>query len=888
MHTTKQLSRSKEEVLKPMGLRSSVFIVPNFLFLFFRASYGADSITQTQSLSDGKTLVSKGGSFELGFFRPGSSTNRYLGIWYKNIPDKTVVWVANRGSPINDSSGFLMINGTGSLLLLSQNKKVVWSTSPPRQSQNLLLQLLDSGNLVVRDERTDNPEDYVWQSFDYPSDTLLPGMKHGWDLRRGLNRRLTSWKNWEDPSPGDFTFEIQLHNYPDTYIWKGSQIFYRTGPWNGIRTSGSPSLKPNLIYQFTFVTNEDEVYFMYTLKNKSVITRVVINQSFERYTWVATEKIWNLYSTLPKDLCDSYALCGAYGNCIISDSPVCQCLKGFRPKSEEKWDSTDWTQGCVPKKPLSCQDKHKHGFLKFAGLKLPDTKNTWVDRTINLKECRIKCLDNCSCMAFTNVNITGGGTGCVIWFGDLLDIRQFETGGQDLYIRMDASELESADGPEKKIAAIVVASVAVVSGLLLGGCYIFRSRKNAEEAAEKSEKFGQGRDIQEEDMELPILNLSTIARATDDFSFDNKLGEGGFGPVYKGVLEDGQEIAVKRLSKISRQGQNEFKNEVLLIAKLQHRNLVRLLGCCAEEEEKLLVYEYMPNRSLDAFIFDFGMARIFGGDQTEGNTNRVVGTYGYMAPEYASDGYFSTKSDVFSFGILLLEIISGKKSRGVFHQDQSLNLIGYAWRLWKEGSPLGLMDACLKDSHCSSEVLRCIHISLLCVEQHPEDRPSMSTVVLMLGCENALPQPKQPGFFTGKHSHDQAPSSSKYAFDGLFSIKSDVFSFGILLLEIVSGKRNRGLSNQDRQNLVGYVWSLWKDDRPSEVMDTLIEDSHSFSEVLRCIHISFLCVQQRPEDRPNMSSVVLMLGSESSLPPPKEPGFFTEEELHQSPSFLFK
>ncbi|KAB1215267.1 hypothetical protein CJ030_MR4G027352 [Morella rubra] len=747
-----------------MGRLPSVFIVPNLLLLFFKASYGVDSITQTQSLIDGKTLVSKEGSFELGFFRPGSSTNRYLGIWYKNnIADKTVVWVANRGSPINNSSGFLMINGTGSLLLLSQTRKVIWSTSPPRQqSQNLLLQLLDSGNLVLRDERTDNPEDYVWQSFDYPSDTLLPGMKHGWDLRRGLNRRLTSWRNWEDPSPGDFTFEIQLHNYPEGYIWKGSKIFFRSGPWNGIGTSASPSLKQNSIYQFTFVNNEDEVYFLYTLENKSVITRIVINQSdtpFERFTWVDTEKIWNLYSALPTDLCDSYARCGANGNCIISESPVCQCLKGFRPKSEEKWNLTDWSQGCVHKKPLSCQDKHRHEFLKFGGLKLPDTKNTWVDRGINLKECRTKCLGNCSCMAFTNENITGGGTGCVIWFGDLLDIRQFETGGQDLYIRMDVSELESAEGRKKKIAAIVVASVAVVSGLLLGSCYIFRRRKNSK--AKKSGELGHGSDDKEEDTELPILNLSIIARATDGFSFDNKLGEGGFGPVYKGVLEDGREIAVKRLSKISRQGLNEFKNEVILIAKLQHRNLVRLLGCCIEGEEKLLVYEYMPNRSLDAFIFDFGMARIFGGDQTQGNTNRVVGTYGYMAPEYASDGYFSTKSDVFSFGILLLEIISGKKSRGLFHQDPSLNLIGYAWRLWKENKPMELMDACLEDSHCSSEVLRCIHISLLCVEQRPEDRPSMSSVVLMLGSENALPHPKQPGFITGKHPHDQAHSSSR-------------------------------------------------------------------------------------------------------------------------------
>ncbi|KAJ0101131.1 hypothetical protein Patl1_04477 [Pistacia atlantica] len=157
-------------------------------------------------------------------------------------------------------------------------------------------------------------------------------------------------------------------------------------------------------------------------------------------------------------------------------------------------------------------------------------------------------------------------------------------------------------------------------------------------------------------------------------------------------------------------------------------------------------------------ISDFGLARTFGGDETEGNTKRVVGTYGYMAPEYATDGLFSVKSDVFSFGILMLEIVSGSKNRGFYHLDDNHNLIGHAWKLWNEGKQLELIDSVLGDQSCNlSEAIRCIHISLLCVQQYPEDRPNMSSVVVMLGSENELPQPKQPGFLMDRKS--QGPDS---------------------------------------------------------------------------------------------------------------------------------
>ncbi|KAH9796477.1 cysteine-rich receptor-like protein kinase 10 [Citrus sinensis] len=310
---------------------------------------------------------------------------------------------------------------------------------------------------------------------------------------------------------------------------------------------------------------------------------------------------------------------------------------------------------------------------------------------------------------------------------------------------------------------------------------------------------------QEESQAFPLfpLDLIDIVKATQDFSQENKLGEGGFGPVYKGVLADGKEIAVKRLSRTSGQGLQEFKNEVTVIAKLQHKNLVRLLGCCLEENESLLIYEYMPNKSLDVFLFDstrsvqldwkrrisiikgiargilylhedsrlkiihrdlktsnvlldhemnpkisdFGMARIFGGNQSKANTNRVVGTYGYMAPEYAMGGIFSVKSDVFSFGVVLLEIISGKKSTGFYHSEHGPSLLAYIWKLWCEGHAAELMDSVVKQSCDQAELLKYIHIGLLCVQGDPIDRPTMSSVAVMLASDIlTLPKPTQPAF----------------------------------------------------------------------------------------------------------------------------------------------
>ncbi|KAF2303569.1 hypothetical protein GH714_019233 [Hevea brasiliensis] len=366
---------------------------------------------------------------------------------------------------------------------------------------------------------------------------------------------------------------------------------------------------------------------------------------------------------------------------------------------------------------------------------------------------------------------------------------------------------------KKRVLAIPVLSAAFTIFIIAIFAFLWlRKKKKMGEKRKGLFPTMVGNELLEnrEYTDLPFFNLRTVSTATNNFSPANRLGRGGFGTVYKGQLHNGQEIAVKRLSQSSVQGIEEFKNEVTLIAKLQHRNLVKLLGCCIQGEEQMLIYEYLPNKSLDYFIFDqkersvlcwskrfdiivgiargilylhhdsrlriihrdlktsnvlldadmnpkisdFGIARIFIGDEAQDQTKRIVGTYGYMAPEYVVFGKFSTKSDVFSFGVILLEILCGKKNSSCYMEDLSLNLIGHVWELWRRERALDIVDSCLKESSLPLEVMRCIQIGLLCVQEDARDRPTMPNVVLMLNGETFLPSPKQPAFIFKRNCSD--------------------------------------------------------------------------------------------------------------------------------------
>ncbi|XP_021809031.1 serine/threonine-protein kinase BRI1-like 1, partial [Prunus avium] len=370
--------------------------------------------------------------------------------------------------------------------------------------------------------------------------------------------------------------------------------------------------------------------------------------------------------------------------------------------------------------------------------------------------------------------------GYVVW-----QVSQDDNSELSLAAAATAQERPSSGQKKRRLLIIMLTTTASVI-LILGSvmCY-FRMRILKSKAKESESRANYKADtagiFNSNVPNLQVFGIAVIEAATEGFSIENKLGEGGYGPVYKGVLPNGQEIAVKKLSKASTQGFEEFKNEVMLTAKLQHVNLVRVLGFCIEHHEQMLIYEYMPKKSLDLYLFDpirryqldwrkrvsiiegvtqgllylqeysrltiihrdlkasnilldeemrpkisdFGMARIFTKDEQEANTSRIVGTYGYVPPEYVKNGLYSTKSDVYSFGVLLVQIISGKKNAASYGPNEDLNLLEYAYELWKEGKGMEFMDPSLDDTHSLCKLMRCLQIALLCVQENANDRPSM-------------------------------------------------------------------------------------------------------------------------------------------------------------------
>ncbi|XAR53753.1 Non-specific serine/threonine protein kinase [Bertholletia excelsa] len=427
---------------------------------------------------------------------------------------------------------------------------------------------------------------------------------------------------------------------------------------------------------------------------------------------------------------------------------------------------------------------------------------------LSSKDCRA-CLDEAVSGLSTCCDGSQGGRFVFPSCGVRYELYKFFSVNSTIPPPMSAPPGKGGASSHVLIPIIIAVSVSV---LLLVPCLYFLWRKAKKKYYDPANYNRVG--IEVTTVDSLQYDLATVKAATNNFSDASKIGEGGFGYVYEGTLASGQEIAVKRLAKDSTQGEQEFKNEVLLVAKLRHRNIVRLLGFCLEGEEKILIYEYVPNKSLDLLLFDaekrktldwtkryniigglargifylhedsglrvihrdlkasnvlldgemnakisdFGMAKLFGGNQTQGNTTRVVGTYGYMPPEYAMQGKFSIQSDIFSFGVLILEIVSGMDNNSLCQSNSDKDLQGYAWKFWNEGTPLKLMDPTLEGTYSSNEVMKCIHIGLLCVQEDPDARPSMAKVVLMLNNHSTnLPVPQRPALFLGSRSGSALP-----------------------------------------------------------------------------------------------------------------------------------
>ncbi|KAL0562117.1 hypothetical protein IC582_002568 [Cucumis melo] len=783
-------------------------------------------LTQGQELRFGSQLISPTGIFVLGFYNPNSLNNAtYLGISY-NFNHQKPIWIANPNSPIfaNDSASMgLVVDANGSLII--QNGSYFFSLFDVGESitsSSAVLQ--DDGNFVLRElNRDGSVKEILWQSFDHPTDTLLPGMKIGINHKTNSTWSLTSWRNEESPKPGAFRLGMNPNNTFELVMFIRDALFWRSGNWE----DGSfEFLENNKGINFNRVSNENETYFIYFSFNNNYRTEStsVIQTQFR------LKEDGNLRMNMNNDDYE-HSICPL----LEKDNEGCVWKKQHKMPQCRNWL---YPYGVAFKTMFvhTLEDA-------INASSSSSSSSSYKDTNLTRFECETICIYDCDCIGFGVSKLEDGNGGCEIWKSGAKIVLMDEGQRQGWFLDGEESDPPAPSphpypynyGNGKMEVWVPVTIGLALSTIFLLLCFIIYANWRTQ-IIEVLGKFKKcflrrmwfitedckilGMVIRQitdwkKNPELQFFDFETIVSATNNFGDECKLGKGGFGPVYKGVMTDGQEVAIKRLSKNSGQGLVEFKNETILIAKLQHTNLVRLIGCCLHKEEKLLVYEYMPNKSLDFFLFDlekklildwkkrlhviqgiiqgliylhhysririihrdlkvsnillddemnakisdFGMAKVFKPPEHETNTGRVVGTYGYISPEYAMEGIFSIKSDVYSFGILLLEIVTSRKNYNNYDTERPLNLIGYAWELWVNGRGEELIDSGLFTSDDQKpKALRCIHVSLLCVQQIPADRPTMLDIYFMISNDSAqLPSPKQPAFFVAQNPNSSEP-----------------------------------------------------------------------------------------------------------------------------------
>ena len=400
-------------------------------------SPAVDAVSDTDSLSVGQvitsseTLVSSGKFFELGFFRPGQSRNYYVGIWYKNIPERSVVWVANRDQPLTSSSPVLTISSEGNLVI--EDGRITYRVSENvSSSQNTTATLLDSGNFVLRNEKLG----LLWQSFDYPSHTFLPGMKLGYSRKTGKVWSLTSWKSRDDPSVGDAELKMETGKSNAFSLMKRSQIVWTSGVWDGYIFSLVPEMTLNYIFNYSLYTDENETYFIYSIKD-SFISRCILDVSgqVEQMSWLGDRQAWFIFWSQPRTSC---VACGPFSICNTATGS-CQCLQGFFIGSDK-----NLSDECVRRTALQCGDNsadREDRFLRMHNVKLPSPDK--VLKLPGIEECKSACLNNCACTAYA-YNSSGV---CSSWDGKLYDLEQLSKNeGETIFIKLAASELPKPGG----------------------------------------------------------------------------------------------------------------------------------------------------------------------------------------------------------------------------------------------------------------------------------------------------------------------------------------------------------------------------------------------------------------------------------------------------------
>ena len=323
----------------------------SLLLLTMLLSFCYATITPTSPLLINQTLRSSNEVYELGFFSPNNTKNQYVGIWFKDTTPRVVVWVANREKPVTDSMANLSISSNGSLLLFDGKHGIVWSSGVTFASNRSHVELSDSGNIIVVDNISERT---LWQSFDHLGDILLQSSFLMYNLATGEKRFLTSWKSYNDPSPGDFVAQITPQVPSQGFIMKGSTPYWRSGPWAKTRFTGLPLMDESFTSPFSLHQDVNgSGYFSYSEKDYN-LSRIVLTSEGSLEVFRHNGTTWEFNYQTPAHSCDSYDACGPFGLCVSSVPPKCKCFKGFEQKYTEEWKRGNWTGGCVRQTELLC------------------------------------------------------------------------------------------------------------------------------------------------------------------------------------------------------------------------------------------------------------------------------------------------------------------------------------------------------------------------------------------------------------------------------------------------------------------------------------------------------------------------------------------------------
>lgn len=739
--------------------------------------------------NDGIFLESNNSDFGFGFVTTQASVTLFtLSIIHKS--STKLIWSANRASPVSNSDKLVFEDNGNVVLRREGGGPEVWRLDNSGKNASRI-ELRDSGNLVV--VSVDGTS--IWESFDHPTDTLITNQA----FKEGM--KLTS-----NPSSSNMTYALEIKSgdmvlsvnslTPQVY-WSMGNARERIINKDGVVTSSSLlgnswrffDEKQVLLWQFVFSDNKDDnATWIAVLGNNGVI-------SFSNL--VSGASAADSSTKIPSDQCATPEPCGSYFVC--SGSKLCGCVPGL---SQARSDcKTGITSPCkktkdnttLPLQLVNAGDGVDYFALGFAP---PFSKKT------NLDSCKEFCNNNCSCLGLFFQNSSGN---CFLfdWIGSF---KSSGNGGSGLvsYIKIASNGAGGGDSGEEDgkhfpyIVIIVVVTVFIIGVLIFVAFRIHRRKKMILEAPQESSEEDN---FLENLSGMPIrFTYKDLQSATNNFSV--KLGQGGFGSVYEGTLPDGSRLAVKKLEGIG-QGKKEFRAEVSIIGSIHHLHLVRLRGFCAEGAHRLLAYEFLSKGSLERWIFrkkdgdvlldwdtrfnialgtakglaylhedcdarivhcdikpenilldnnfnakvsDFGLAKLMTREQSHVFTT-MRGTRGYLAPEWITNYAISEKSDVYSYGMVLLELIGGRKNYDPSETSEKCHFPSFAFKKMEEGKLMEIVDGKMKNVDVNDErVQRAMKTALWCIQEDMQTRPSMSKVVQML--EGVFPVVQPPSSST--------------------------------------------------------------------------------------------------------------------------------------------